>query len=82
MPKKIKYFKCPENRADIRVSTLTKIQEWARSDELGSIVNVFGGEIPQTDNIKTLVDWLLEFSDIWDYREKQKKNIRQENCRS
>ena len=73
MPKKIKYFKCPENRADIRVSTLTKIQEWARSDELGSIVNVFGGEIPQTDNIKTLVDWLLEFSDIWDYREKQKK---------
>ncbi len=48
------------------------IRCWIDSDELSEIVLAFGGKIPGNISLEEKVDWLVNFSDRWDYRSKQK----------
>lgn len=69
----MKNFICINNPNDMLASISEQIGEWVKSDQLREIVNSFGGKIPHTNDMGVLVDWLLEFSDIWDYRNQQKR---------
>jgi hypothetical protein len=43
------------------------IGAWARSPELAALVKHFGGDVPDLPTA-ALLDWLAEFSKVWDYR--------------
>lgn len=66
------YFECGKDEHETREKVIKEIECWIMSPELIDIVQAFGGIYPDTKNIKELVAWLLEFSDIWDYRRRQK----------
>lgn len=48
------------------------IYHWLYSDQLTNIIQTFKGDLPDTDSILERADWLLKFSDCWDYRTIQK----------
>lgn len=56
-----------------RGAMLQSIREWIDSDELSEIISSFGGKIPDSDSIEEKAKWLLDFSECWDYRRKQKE---------
>ena len=66
------YFECGKDEHETREKVIREIETWIKSPELRNIVQAFGGLYPNGDNIKKLAAWLLEFSDIWDYRGRQK----------
>ena len=66
------YFECGKNERETREKVIKEIESWLMSPELIDIVQAFGGIYPNTKNIKELAAWLLEYSDIWDYRRRQK----------
>lgn len=66
------YFGCGKDEHETEEKVINEIETWLMSPELMDIVQAFGGLYPDTKNIKELADWLLEFSDIWDYRRRQK----------
>lgn len=66
------YFECGKDEHETREKMIKEIESWIMSPELIDIVQAFGGIYPNTKNIKELAAWLLEFSDIWDYRRRQK----------
>lgn len=66
------YFECGKDERETREKVIKEIENWIMSSELIDIVQAFGGIYPDTNNIKELAAWLLEFSDIWDYRRRQK----------
>lgn len=66
------YFYCGEKAAETEKILPGEIAEWLRSPELKKIVEVFGGKYSQNMSIDQIAGWLLEFSDHWDYRGKQR----------
>lgn len=66
------YIKSGENRKETKKLVEQEITSWLMSKELSAIVESFGGTIPVSFNIKERAKWLLEFSNHWDYRAKQK----------
>lgn len=66
------YFRCGDNPTETRKKIDEVIQQWLTSTELRNIVEAFGGVYPDTSDNKKLAGWLLEFSENWDYRKKQK----------
>lgn len=66
------YFRCGESVAETRKKTDESIRQWLFSTELRDIVQAFGGVYPDTSDYKKMAGWLLEFSENWDYRKKQK----------
>lgn len=66
------YFECGKDEHETREKVIREIETWIKSPELKNIVQAFGGLYPSEDNIKKLAARLLEFSDIWDYRGRQK----------
>lgn len=67
------YFRCGENASETKSMIEDEIEQWLTSRELGQIVETFGGRIPRKKNTVDLAKWLLDFSDIWDYRRKQRE---------
>ena len=65
------YFICGSDEIETRKKLEEEIKQWIVSPELTEIVEAFGGEYPDVDDTKYLVNWLLEFSEKWDYRQKQ-----------
>lgn len=65
------YFICGSDEIETRKKLEEEIKQWSVSPELTEIVEAFGGEYPDVDDTKYLVNWLLEFSEKWDYRQKQ-----------
>ena len=65
------YFICGSDEIETRKKLEEGIKQWLVSPELTEIVEAFGGEYPDVDDTKYLVNWLLEFSEKWDYRQKQ-----------
>lgn len=49
------------------------IENWMRSDALMGLVGEFGGDIPNSIGLLELSEWMVDFSKVWDYREKQKE---------
>lgn len=66
------YFRCGDSAAETRKKIDEAIKQWLTSAELKNIVEAFGGVCPDTSDNKKLAVWLLEFSENWDYRKKQK----------
>lgn len=66
------YFMCGSDEIETRKKLEEEIKQWLVSHELTEIVEAFGGKYPDADDTKYLVNWLLEFSEKWDYRQKQK----------
>lgn len=48
---------------------------WFTSEELQKLVHSFGGIIPIEQSTDIVLQWLLSFSEVWDYRGKQSKAI-------
>lgn len=67
------YFRCGEDAAETKQIIEDEIAEWITSPELEQIVRAFGGSCPREKNTGELAQWLLEFSDIWDYRRRQQE---------
>lgn len=53
--------------------TLNKIKAWISTPELKELICSFGGEYESNITLSEQINRLLEFSDIWDFRNKQKK---------
>lgn len=51
---------------------LQQLEVWINSSELANIVASFGGSLPTDLTLEGKIAWLLEFSERWDYRRKQK----------
>lgn len=73
------YFMCGSDEIETRKKLEEEIKQWLVSPELTAIVEAFGGEYPDGDDTKYLVNWLLKFSEKWDYRQKQKPTIDDKN---
>lgn len=52
-----------------------KIRNWFCSEEIKELVDIFQGNFPKCKSEQEILSWLVEFSDIWDYRKKQKSSL-------
>lgn len=73
MNEKLIRLTCPKTEVDQIPLVHAAIQKWAESPELAQLVRCFGEQIPKNLNLKELVEWLLMFSDNWDYRRLQQE---------
>lgn len=65
-------IECPDLQSD-RVGIIhASIKNWVRSHPLMALIEIFNGRAPQNLNLSQWVDWLVQFSDIWDFRRLQK----------
>jgi hypothetical protein len=55
-------------------ATLTSIEEWIANVPLAALVEIFGGAVPSGSTAETL-EWLESFSDVWDFRAGQERNL-------
>jgi len=67
------YFECPESKIERVPEIINKINKWTQSAALKKILDSFGARIPDGFSIADTVEWLLNFSDEWDYRKKQRE---------
>jgi len=65
------YFECVENKEEWKKLTLQKIEKWISSVALSNILESFNATIPEGLGLEEVVEWLLKFSEEWDYRKKQ-----------
>lgn len=49
-----------------------KIQSWVFSPEIEELIQAFGGIIPNSLSLVERLNWIVSFSDIWDYRNRQR----------
>lgn len=61
---------CDKSVNERKSELINTISEWINSDAIRTMVSIFGGRIPDVD-IKEKINWLNDFSNIWDYRKKQ-----------
>lgn len=50
---------------------LFQLQTWLSKPELEALVKGFGRKIPSSLGIEERIEWLVNFSEIWDYRRRQ-----------
>ncbi len=67
------YLKCPPTGVNRVSSVLEIIESWARSSALSKLIECFGAMVPRESDLETLVAWLLNFSEQWDFRRSQQK---------
>lgn len=67
------YFRCGGNTSETKNIIKDEIIQWITSSELQQIVESFGGSLPKGENTVKLARWLLDFSDVWDYRRRQRE---------
>ena len=60
---------CEKPMQERREELITIVSQWVGSDALSTMVEVFGGKIPE-GNLKDRINWLNDFAKIWDYRKK------------
>lgn len=65
------YFECPESKTERVPEIINKINQWTQSVTLKKILDSFGASVPDGFSTADTVEWLLNFSDEWDYRKKQ-----------
>lgn len=65
------YFECVESKANRIQSIISTIDRWVHSTALEKILASFGTSIPNGLSTTETINWLLSFSDEWDYRKKQ-----------
>ena len=67
------YLECPPVDGDRVSFAYGKIDAWIRSNALSQLVKEFGSEVPTGLGTKALVEWLLDFSERWDFRKMQRE---------
>lgn len=65
------YFECSEYKEKREHLLMKKMDEWIHSGALCRILDSFNTGIPNGLDTKESIEWLLKFSDEWDYRKKQ-----------
>lgn len=66
-------LKCPPTDAKRAEEIRNQIAIWAGSPALARLVEAFGATIPAGANLEELVEWLLAFSEQWDFRRLQQE---------
>lgn len=72
---KNKLLFCVKDRNNYIQSYKEKLSEWFCSKEIRDLVEVFQGKFPLDLTETETLAWLVQFSDIWDYRQKQKNSF-------
>lgn len=67
------YLQCPSVEGDRVSFVYEKIDAWTRSNAMSRLVKEFGSEVPPGLDTKALVEWLLDFSERWDFRKMQRE---------
>lgn len=67
------YLQCPPVEGDRVSFVYEKIDAWARSTALARLAKEFGSEVPSGLDTQAIVEWLLEFSERWDFRKMQRE---------
>lgn len=57
---------------DNKKTLLSQCTTWLYAPELENLVEQFGGSIPQNLEVTERLHWLVEFSQIWNFRSEQK----------
>jgi len=73
MSNEVIYFQCPPVDVDRVAFVYDRIEAWARSTALSQLVGEFGEKIPSDTGVESLVEWLLNFSERWDFRRLQRE---------
>jgi len=66
-------FRCPPIQDERIKPICDEINSWVRSAALSKLVEEFGSKLPDELGLEKLVEWLLNFSDRWDYRKLQQE---------
>ena len=64
---------CPAVNSERIVKAKESIKQWLRTPILRELVKAFEGDLPLNYGTNELSKWLLDFSDCWDFRGKQKQ---------
>lgn len=64
----IKYFCCPPFNGDRITVVHSEIKRWIKSRALSNLITLFKSKFPSQNDLTQLVEWLLEFSEKWDFR--------------
>lgn len=68
------YLQCPtsNNKSESMQEMMLTVERWATSAAIRNLIKSFGGAFPEGLKIPQLMDWLVNFSDRWDYRNLQR----------
>jgi hypothetical protein len=75
MKNSIIYLKCPSIEEDRISSVHASIEAWVRSSALSQLIDSFNSKVPTGLDLETLVTWLLNFSEQWDFRKLQQEAV-------
>ncbi|MBU0455434.1 MAG: hypothetical protein KKA99_01425 [Gammaproteobacteria bacterium] len=75
MKNNIIYLKCPPIEEDRVSSVHAAIETWVRSSALSQLIDSFGSKVPNELDLDSLVTWLLNFSEQWDFRRLQQEAV-------
>ena len=64
---------CPAVNSERIVKAKESIKQWLRTPILRELVKAFESDLPLNYGTNELSKWLLDFSDCWDFRGKQKQ---------
>lgn len=67
------YFYCGKDAEETKHVVFQHIKAWIYSDEFNDILLAFGGKRLIKRNLQEDIEYVLTFSECWDYRAKQKK---------
>ena len=73
MKNSVIYLECPSIKKDRVSSVHAAIEAWARSSALSQLIESFGSKVPGGLALEPLVTWLLNFSELWDFRRLQQE---------
>lgn len=69
------YFYCGKDTEETKQVIFQHIKAWIYSDEFNDILLAFGSKRLNKSNLKEDIEYILAFSECWDYRTKQKNAI-------
>lgn len=67
------YIDCPPLQPDRVSLAFPAIEAWLRSSALTKLIGSFGSKIPNGLKLESLIYWLLDFSNQWDFRRLQRE---------
>lgn len=68
------FFKASKELGDVQ-EYKEQLCNWFMSNEIKELVDVFQGNFPKNKPEQEILSWLVKFSDVWDYRKKQRSSL-------
>ncbi|MEN8904772.1 MAG: hypothetical protein ABF289_02305 [Clostridiales bacterium] len=66
---------CPKNFDNRADEIKRSIEVYLRSNVIRNLVKLFNEDVPQNRSLIELSKWLVDFSEVWDFRKKQKSAL-------